>query len=97
MTQRNCPSCGQKTIPVSELLVSDARCPGCRCVVGPQRLIGALFFIVTATATAASTLVVMTQFGLYAAILWFSFPIGAIGYLRARLSPLRSRRSNPLP
>ena len=97
MAHRNCPSCGQKTIPLSELLVSDTRCAGCGSVVGPQRLIGALFFVVTAAATAVSTLAVLAQFGLYAAIFWFSVPIGAIGYLRARLSPLISRQTDPSP
>ena len=31
---------------------------------------------------------VLTLFGVYAVILWFAFPIGAIGYLKARFCPL---------
>jgi hypothetical protein len=31
---------------------------------------------------------VLSLFGIYAVIVWFVFPVGAIGWLRARFCPL---------
>lgn len=38
--------------------------------------------------TIGTSVMVLTLFGIYAVILWFAFPIGAIGYLKARFCPL---------
>ena len=50
------------------------------------------FFLVTFTVTVLSALAVLAQQGVYAALLWIPFPIGAIGYLKARLCPLETKR-----
>ena len=55
------------------------------------------FFVVIFAITFVSTVAVLAQFGIYAAILWFSFPIGAIGYLKARFSPLETKHVKPEP
>jgi len=34
---------------------------------------------------------VVLQMGTYAALLWFTFPIGALSYLKARLGPLETK------
>jgi hypothetical protein len=43
---------------------------------------------VIAAVTVLSTIVVSVRYGMYAAILWFSFPVGTLGYLKARFAPL---------
>lgn len=88
MPYRACPCCCVESIPVTELLVSFCRCPNCRTVVGPHWLFNLLFVVVTFVATALSTIAVLAQFGLFAALLWFSFPVGALGHLKAKFSPL---------
>lgn len=92
MAVRSCPNCAQPSIEVSDLLVSNARCPNCGSIVGPHWLIGSLFAIVILLVTVGTTIAVLAQFGVYAAILWFSFPIGAIGFLKARFSPLQVKQ-----
>ena len=88
MANRTCPNCQQASIPVAELLVTHATCPNCRAIVGPHWSLAAISFIVIFTVTIIATIVVLAQFGIYAAILFFSFPIGALGYLKARFAPL---------
>ncbi|MDH3989455.1 MAG: hypothetical protein OEV34_10020 [Gammaproteobacteria bacterium] len=34
---------------------------------------------------------VVLQMGIYAALLWFTFPIGALSYLKARFGPLETK------
>ncbi len=97
MAHRTCPACSQPTIPIAGLLVAHARCPNCDSLVGPHWFFGSLFFLVILIATFASSIAVLSQFGIYAAILWFSFPIGAIGYLKARFSPLVSKHEKLQP
>jgi hypothetical protein len=45
--------------------------------------------------TSLSTIAVLAQFGIYAALLWFPFPVGALGYLKARFSPLEVKVARP--
>lgn len=97
MPNRTCPVCSQPSIPPSELLVSDAKCPQCGSTIGVHWLFGTFFYVVIFAVAGISTVVVLARFGIFAAILWFSFPIGAIGYLKARFSPLVSRRPEPPP
>ncbi len=92
MSTRICPTCSQESIPISELLLSHARCPYCNSLVGPHWFFGTIFFVIIFLVTMASTIAVLALFGIYAAILWFSFPIGAIGYLKARFSPLETKQ-----
>jgi len=76
------------------LLMSNAVCPNCRALVGPHWLFSSAFFIVILVVTLASTVAVLSQFGIYAAVLWFSFPIGTIGYIKARFSPLETKQAD---
>jgi len=38
--------------------------------------------------TLVTTLVVLVDLGFYAALIWFSVPVGALSYLKARFGPL---------
>ena len=54
-----------------------------------NRFISLLFSILIVVVTVVTSYMVLSLFGIYAVIVWFIFPVGAIGYLRARFSPLR--------
>ena len=54
-------------------------------------MISALFSVAIIAVTVATSVMVLSMFGVYAVILWFAFPIGAIGYLKARFCPLAVR------
>ena len=97
MPNRICPVCSQRSIDVTELLVSNAVCPNCRSTVGVHWLYGGFFYLVLLAIAGISTLLVLARFGIFAAILWFSFPIGAIGYLKARFSPLQRKEPTRSP
>jgi uncharacterized protein (DUF983 family) len=86
--QRICPNCSVRAIPVAELLFGVCHCPNCRLDVRVNRLASILFSLVIVVVTVATSLMVLSLFGVYAVILWFAFPIGAIGYLKARYCPL---------
>ena len=75
-------------IPVSELLFRECRCPNCTTGVRVNRLASAFFTLAIIVVTVGTSLAVLSLFGIYAVILWFAFPIGAIGYLKARFCPL---------
>ena len=92
---RVCPSCFAESVPVTELLVSYVRCPDCRAAVGPHWLFSWPLNLVTFLVTSLSTIAVLAQFGIYAALLWFPFPVGALGYLKARFSPLEVKVGRP--
>ena len=85
---RTCPNCSANSIPVSELLFGSCQCPTCRFDVRVNRFASALFTLAIIVVTVGTSLMVLTLFGIYAVILWFAFPIGAIGYLKARFCPL---------
>ena len=53
-----------------------------------NRLASAFFTLAIVVVTVGTSLAVLYLFGIYAVILWFAFPIGAIGYLKARFCPL---------
>jgi hypothetical protein len=92
---RICPSCFAESVPVKELLVSYARCPNCRAAVGPHWLFNWPLNLLTFLVTSLSTIAVLAQFGIYAALLWFPFPVGALGYLKASFSPLEVKDVRP--
>jgi hypothetical protein len=73
---------------VSELLFGSYSCPMCRFEVRVNRFASALFTLVMIAVTIGTSVMVLTLFNIYAVILWFAFPIGAIGYLKARFCPL---------
>lgn len=85
---RNCPNCSANSIPVSELLFRSYQCPMCRFDVRVNRFASALFTLAIIVVTIGTSVMVLALFGIYAVILWFAFPIGAIGYLKARFCPL---------
>ncbi|MEM9402502.1 MAG: hypothetical protein AAGA44_08470 [Pseudomonadota bacterium] len=49
----------------------------------------------TLAATVALGFIVLVAQGIYAAVLMVSLPIGAIGYIKASISPLVVRREDP--
>ena len=86
--QRVCPNCSQRSIPAAELLVGESRCRACGKTVRANRAVSFLFSILILVVTLVTSYMVLSLFGIYAVIVWFIFPIGAIGYLRARFCPL---------
>jgi hypothetical protein len=86
--QRSCPNCSAPAIPIRELLFGICRCPNCKVGVRVHRVASALFSLAIIVVTIATSIAVLSLFGIYAVILWFAFPIGAIGYLKARFCPL---------
>lgn len=75
------------------LIVSDVTCPQCGRQVGVHWFFRTVFFIVILLATILTVLIVLADQGLYAALLMISLPIGAIGFIKARFSPLVLRRT----
>ena len=88
---RECPACSERSIPVSKVLLSDFYCPACATRIGFHWAIKLAFAAVIVPVTLISTVMVLVQMGLYAAILWAPFPIGSISYIKARLCPLVTR------
>ena len=83
--RRTCPHCSNRSIQIKEILFRDCRCPECHSVVGIRRAFAAFFSIVIFVAT---TFVVLVELGFYGALIWFSVPVGALSYIKARFSPL---------
>lgn len=95
--RRKCPVCERQVIAVSEILFSPANCPNCRSLVGVHWVASAGFAFLIFLTTSISTLIVLLESGLYAALLWFPFPIGALSYLKARFCPLEKKQVEPVP
>ena len=89
---RRCPGCSSETVPVSGLILSDVLCATCGRRVGVHWLFRSVFFVIISIVTLFTVFVVLVEQGLYAALLMFSVPIGAIGFIKARFSPLVIRR-----
>jgi uncharacterized protein (DUF983 family) len=94
--RRRCPHCSSDSIQIKEILFRNVRCPECRTVVGVQSAISALFSVVIFLVTAVTTFVVLVELGFYGALIWFSVPVGAMSYLRARFGPLEVK-AGPAP
>lgn len=88
---RVCPNCSQRTIPTRPLLAGNFRCPSCHATVGVSRLVSFLFTLLIFVVTVGTSVAIYSLFGVYAVVVWFMFPIGAIAYLRARFCPLDVR------
>lgn len=86
--RRTCPHCSNRSIQIKEILFRDCRCPECHSVVGIRRAFAAFFSIVIFLVTVATTFVVLVELGFYGALIWFSVPVGALSYIKARFSPL---------
>ena len=92
---RKCPNCQNESIAISGLILADVQCTACGKVIGVQWFFRAIFFAVILVVTALTGLFVLVDQGIYAALLMISLPIGAIGFLKARFSPLVVRRRQP--
>lgn len=77
-----------KTISPGALILSHEECTNCGKMVGVHWLAGAVFFIIITVTTLVSTIAIYTQFGYLSAVVMFPFPIGALGYVKARFFPL---------
>jgi hypothetical protein len=86
--RRNCPNCSASTIATADLVFGDCGCPNCGARVRVNRFASILFSLVIIAVTVGSSVAVYSMFGVYAVIIWFAFPIGAIGFLKARYCPL---------
>jgi uncharacterized protein (DUF983 family) len=86
---RTCPNCSSASISTTDLLVGSVRCPNCGARIGMNRFVSLLFSLLIVVVTLATSYMVLSLYGIYAVIVWFVFPVGAIGYLRARFSPLK--------
>ena len=93
--QRTCPNCANKTVPVSALLFAPFRCPDCATVVRVAKLPAAVFNLLILLVTVVTTGMVFLQAGLYGAIVWLPFPIGALSYVKARFCKLETLPPSP--
>lgn len=89
---RRCPNCSKDIVPTNELLFGDSRCANCGCILGVHRIAAMSFSVLILAVTLSTTIIVLAQQGIYAALLWFSCPIGALSYIKARFSPLKVRQ-----
>lgn len=53
---------------------------------------GAIFLV-----TAVTTFIVLVELGFYGALIWFSVPVGAMSYIKARFGPLEVKSEPGLP
>lgn len=83
------------TVPVSGVLFSQYRCPNCKRLVRIRGVSAAVVNGLILIATIVTTAMVFLQAGLYGAILWLPFPIGALSYLKARFCRLESVTQDP--
>ncbi len=97
MMCRRCPHCSSDSIQIKAILFRDTRCPECRRSVGVKSAVTAFFSVVTFLVTAATTFVVLVELGLYGALIWFSVPVGAMSYIKARFGPLEVKAEAGLP
>lgn len=91
LMKRNCPNCSGQTISVRELLFGDCRCRSCLRVIGVHRVASVMASIVIFTVAVLTTLIVLIELDLWAALLWFTLPVGALSYVKARFCPLETR------
>ncbi len=85
---RVCPSCTIESVSTRDLLFGNCRCGHCRRIVGVRRFASVLANAVIFATAIVSTLIVLIELGLYAALLWFTLPVGALSYVKVRFCPL---------
>ena len=95
--RRICPNCSSKSISVTGLILSDVVCANCSQLVGVHWVFRSVFFVIILIATLLTAFVVLIEQGLYATLLMVSVPIGAIGFIKARFSPLVLKRNRSEP
>ena len=88
---RECPNCSARSIRVNDVLFSNCRCVHCKRNVGVHSVVVAFFSLLIFLTSAISTVMVFLQMGVYAALLWFTVPVGALSYLKARFGPLETK------
>lgn len=95
--KRKCPNCSASTISVDRILFGNCRCETCGKVIGVHRIATRLFSVLILIVTSVTTFLVFLQMGFFAALVWFSLPIGAVSFIKARYSPLETKvaMSNP--
>lgn len=86
--RRNCPNCSASTIASTDLVIGECRCPACGVRIRVNRFASILFSLLIIPVTVGTSVAVFAMYGVYAVILWFAFPIGAIGFVKARFCPL---------
>ena len=89
--KRECPNCSAKKIRVNDILFSNCRCARCKRTIGVQSVTAAFFSLLIFVTTSISTAMIFLQMGAYAALLWLTFPVGALSYLKARFGPLETK------
>jgi hypothetical protein len=89
---RICPACSSKSVATSELFFSNSECSRCATLVGVHWAATACFSVVIFVATLISTVMVLSQMGLYAALIWFPFPIGSLTYIKVHMCPLAAKQ-----
>lgn len=72
------------------ILFSDYRCPNCKSLVHISRFSAVFANLLILIATVMTTGMVFLQAGLYAAIVWLPFPVGALSYIKARFCRLEA-------
>jgi hypothetical protein len=82
---------------VKEILFSDCFCTECNALIGVNRLVAAISSLLILVVAVVTTLIVYLQVGQWAALIWFTAPIGAMSYLKARFGPLRVKTLHALP
>ncbi len=93
---RQCPNCSTRSIPVKDVLFADGYCVRCHEQVGIHGVVAAISSFVILIITLTSTLAVFFQLGPWAALVWFTAPIGALSFLKARFGPLRIKAQHEL-
>lgn len=93
---RSCPNCTERAVSAKALIASNTICSSCGSVVGVRWFWRVGFIIATLVVAVPTTVAVFAQQGIYAALLWAPFPIGAIGYLKARFCPLETKQQSGL-
>ncbi len=82
-------------MPVTAVLFAEFRCPNCSGFLRVSRYQAAIFNLLILVVTLATSGMIFLQAGLYAAIVWLPFPIGALSYVKARFCRLEVRSTEP--
>lgn len=94
---RECPNCMAISIRLSDVLLSNCYCVKCGALVGVHWAASFGFNVLIFAVTLTTTTMVLMQSGLYAAILWFTLPIGSLSYIKARFSALETKGKDVKP
>lgn len=89
--KRECPNCHSETISVRELLFGNCHCKSCLRIIGVHRIASAVASFVIFSVAIVTTLIVLIELDLWAALLWFTLPVGALSYVKARFCPLEAK------